>query len=355
MARSYHIKASAAVLALSVLGACASSAAPTSAKKQTDIAKLLPKPTAEMIAGVQNASPLEQADFWNQHYSANPTDFEISIFYIKSLMAINSYERAAQVAKFNTVTFPESPEAFMLLGKTLNKNDKPLDAARAYGRVVELDPYDAAPLAALGAIFDNSGDHETAQIAYQRALALDPDRPATLSNFGLSLTLVGKLEQAEEALAKATSLPEATPAIRQNYALILGLLGKYDEAREIASIDAPDGIAERNTEFLKNMIGDDPRLQAVAQTASRTPRPVIPAALPPAETPAAAPTNLVTATGLADLSSSAQQPPARPADINIASAPTTTTPTTTTQPSAPLVGGLRSRKRDRSATSGGGD
>ncbi len=341
MSHSLGFKVCVSVLALSALGACASTAQLPQENAKAQSAKQLPKPTAETLAGLKNLSPLEQANFWNQHYNANSTDLDISLSYIEALFAINSHDRAAEVAKLTTASFPENPDAFMALGKALNKIDKPLQSAQAYGKVVDLSPYDAAPLAALGAIFDSRGDHETAQIAYHRALALDPDRPATLSNLGLSLTLVGKLEQAEEVLAKATDLPDATPAVRQNYALILGLLGKFDEAREIAAIDAPEGIAARNTDFLKNMVGDNPQLQAVAQNAAQAPAKTTQTPPPaPAEIPVAAPTNLVTTAALDDVapapSTAAQQPAATAQDAT-----------------GPLKGSLRTRKRNRSTPSGG--
>lgn len=338
MSHSHGFKIGASCLALSILGACASTPQQTPDGAQAKVAQTLPKPDAETIAGIKNLSPLEQANFWNQHYNAHPTDLDISLSYIDSLFAINSFDRAGEVAKLSTASFPDNPDVFMALGKALNKLDKPLESARAYGRVVEISPDNAAPLAALGAIFDSRGDHETAQLAYHRALAIEPDRPATLSNLGLSLTLVGKLEQAEEVLAKATSLPDATPAIRQNYALILGLLGKFDDARRIAAIDAPEGIAMRNTDFLKSMVGDNPQLQSIAQAAPQQ-APAKTTSTPPApkEVPVAAPTNLVTTAALDDLT----PPP------NQQSAVATQTKT------SPLKGGLRSRKRNRSTSSGG--
>ncbi len=339
MPYSSHFKICASLLALSILGACASTTEPSKNGVQVDSAQALPKPTKDTLAGVKNLSPLEQANFWNQQYNAHSTDLETSLAYIEALFAINSYDRAAEVAKLSTASFPDNPDVFMAMGKALNKLNKPLESARAYGRVVELSPYDAAPLAALGAIFDSRGDHETAQLAYHRALALDPDRPATLSNLGLSLTLVGKLEQAEEVLARATDLSDATPAVRQNYALILGLLGKFDEARKVAAVDAPEGVAARNTDFLKNMVGDNPQLQAVAQNAASTPKNTTVASPPPTDIPAAVPTNLVTTAALEDLKST---PPA-------AKRPTVTAQTTTSA----LKGGLRSRKRNRPAPSGG--
>jgi len=338
MSRSNIFKACVPIIALSVFSACATPQ-PASEVSQAE-ATLTPKPTSEEIAEIKATTPLEQANFWNQQYNLHPTDLDISTDYINALMAIKSYERAAEVAKFTSVSFPEKPEIFMLLGKAMSKTDNAYEAAKAYGQAADLAPYDAAPMAAMAGVFDSRGDHESAQLAYQRALAIDPDRPITLSNFGISLTLVGKLEQAEEALAKATSLPDATPAIRQNYALVLGLLGKFDEARDIASIDAPNGIAERNTEFLKGMIGDNPQLQAIAQKAASAPTLSERAPIQTAETPSAAPTTAVATTALSDVGVSPQEADdALIEATQIASTPAATAPGPTPR--------LRSRKRNR--------
>lgn len=295
---STSFKVCVATLAITALCACASTAPAAETAAQQSEMNLPPKPDADTIAAVQNASALEQANFWNEQYNIHPTDLDIALAYTHALAEIKSYDRAAEVAKLTSISFPDNPDVFMLLGKVLYKNDQHVDAARAYGRAIELSPYDAAPLAALGGVFDSKGDHVTAQMAYQRALALDPDRSVTLSNLGMSLALVGELEQAEEALEKAAGLPDATSTVRQNYALILGLLGKFDKAREIASIDAPDGVAERNTEFLKAMVGENPQLQIIAQKAAQAPAKEAAAPAPAAEIPASAPTRTIVASAL---------------------------------------------------------
>lgn len=344
MLSSNSFKVFAALTLVIILSGCATSSPSDSDKAEQTASDVAPKPSAETIEAIKNAGALEQANFWNQQYNLHPTDLDISLAYINSLAAINSYERAAEVAKFTSVSFPEKPEVFMLLGKMLNKNNKALDAARAYGKVVELSPYDAAPLAALGGIFDSREDHDTAQIAYRRALALDPDRPATLSNLGMSLTLVGKLEEAEEALEKAVALPGATPPVRQNYALVLGLLGKFDKAREIAAIDAPDGVAERNTAFLKALIGENPRLQAIAQAVADGPAkttPVKPFAK--ATAPLAAPSQTVASAALSETFATDGDKTLPFTKLEVATAPVVTQ----TAPSIPLRG------RQRNSASGG--
>ena len=333
MIKSTIFKLSAAAVIISAMSACATSSAPDAASAP-EIA--YEKPSASEIEQISYSTPLEQAGFWLKQYNLHPTDLDISVAYIHALMKIKSYEEAVEVAKFTSVTFPDNAHVWTLLGRAYNKQDKPVEAVKAYGKVVEINPEDAAPLAAMGAIFDSRGDHATAQMAYERALKLDPNRPFTLANYGLSLSLVGKLEQAEEALARATEMEGATAAVRQNYALVLGLRGKFDEARKIASIDAPERVADRNAAFLENMIGDNPRLKAIAAKAERT-APITPVSnisVQTAEIPKAAPTESLTSSAL-------------PA-VQTASARTvqkTPAPVATTQAAPKPTLALRTRKR----------
>jgi|GEM_PF-263995 len=325
------------------LAACATTQTATSdtsaqALSQTDAKSTLPKPTPEMLASIRNATPLERAAFWTDQYNIHPTDLDISLAYIDALTEIKSYDRAAEVAKFTSISFPDNVDILLILGKAHVRNEKPVDAIRAYGRAVDLAPDNPAPLAAMGVIFDKRGDHDNAQIAYNRALAIDPNRASTLANLGLSLSLVGKLDEAEVALAKAANLPDATPAIRQNHALVLGLLGRFEEAKAVAAIDAPDGIADQNTKFLQDLTGKPAQLQTVSQPVTTQ----APAAQTPkaAEIPASSPTKLVNTQALEDI---AAETPDQPA-TQIAS---TDTPAKTT--------GLRLRKRQRDGINGGQD
>ena len=351
MSSSNVFKACVSILAISAFTACATGPASGNDPKAANQQAQFPKPTPEVIAKINNAPPLEQASFWVKHYNLHPTDLDISLAYFNALMGLNSIDEAAEVAKFATVSFPDNPDVFMAYGKALAKQDKALEAVRAYGRVVDLSPYDAAPLAAMGAIFDSREDHETAQLAYHRALALDPDRPITLSNLGMSLTLVGKLEQAEEALGRAVELPGATPAIRQNYALILGLLGEFDKAREISAIDAPDGVADRNTDFLKAMIGDNPRIEAIAKAAKNAPKSSVRQIVKETEAPKAAPTEPIVSAALNSKPDQAQA--STDAAETETTPPVTQIASTASDPKPKRQLRKRTRNRSLAAPSGG--
>ena len=341
---SLHLfKVGTCAILMTGLAACATTQTATSdtsvqALSQTSGKSTLPKPTPEMIASIENASPLERAAFWLDQYHIHPTDLDISLAYIDALNEIKSYDKAAEIARFTSISYPDNVDILLLLGKAHIRNEKPADAIRAYGRAVDLAPDNPTPLAAMGVIFDKRGDHDNAQIAYKRALAIDPNRASTLANLGLSLSLVGKLDEAETALSKAASLPEATPAIRQNHALILGLLGRYEEAKAVAAIDAPKGIADQNTKFLQDLTGKSAQLQTISQSDNRSaPSQTVTKA---AEVPATSPTQLVNTKALEDLAASRPQ------------APTQIAHSDTQSQTSP---GLRLRKRQRDGISGGQD
>jgi Flp pilus assembly protein TadD len=267
MSKSRYFQAGASVLASFAFAACATTSSTSPASVAPEASEFA-KPTAEDIALISRAEPLAQVNYWNQQYNLHPVDLDIAMAFIRSLRQIGSFERAAEVANLAVVSHPQSAELYIELGRANASQRKSREALRAYSRALDINPNDPYPFAAVGIILDREGQHTSAQKAYAEALSRSPNRPTTLSNYGLSLALSGNLPDAEDKLRKATSLPEATPAIRQNFALVLGLQGKFDEARDIAAQDAPNGIAERNTDFLAQMIGTNTQLQAISDIAA---------------------------------------------------------------------------------------
>ena len=267
MSTSRFIQASASVFAGLMFVGCATTSAADPAVASADSTEFA-KPTAEEVALINRAEPLAQVKFWNQQYNVHPVDLDIALAFSRSLRQINSFERAAEVANLAVVSHPESAEMFIELGRAQASQGKSREALRAYSRALTIDPDDPYPYAAVGIILDREGQHENAQKAYAEALVRNPDRPATVANYGMSLALSGNLSEAEDKLRKASGYPGASAKIRQNFALVLGLQGKFDEARTVAAQDAPDGIAERNTDFLAQMIGGNPQLQTISGVAA---------------------------------------------------------------------------------------
>ncbi|MEM7662533.1 MAG: hypothetical protein AAF292_09815 [Pseudomonadota bacterium] len=293
-----------AALGLAAACATAPSASPSGDEPQ--------KPTAEEIEIAERADPLTRANFWNNQYNLFPTDPYIAVSFSKSLRELNSYERAAEVANLAAVSHPQNYDVVIEVARAEQGKGSLLQAVRAYAAAAELRPNDATPYAAVGGIYDSQGEHQAAQIAYSEALEIDPNRPATLSNFGLSLALQGELDAAEQKLRQAVALPEATAQVRQNFALILALKGKFEEAREVASIDASEYIAEKNIDFIAQMIGESPQLERIADAAAAQAVPTEPTPLQPTDVPKAAPTTVVETETLSEPIELASEEPRKP-------------------------------------------
>ncbi|MEO1406612.1 MAG: hypothetical protein AAFV54_08985, partial [Pseudomonadota bacterium] len=107
-------------------------------------------------------------------------------------------------------------------------------------------------------------------------------------------------------------LPEATAQVRQNFALILALNGKFEEAREVASIDASEYIAEKNIDFIAQMIGESPQLERIADAASAQSVATEPTPVQPTEVPKAAPTTVVETETLSEPIELASEEPHKP-------------------------------------------
>ena len=272
MSSAYGWNAIAAGLAVFALGACASGvaaqppdaqAAETAGAETADEAGKAGEDgetgvsTAELRAAIHRAPPLEQANFWAREYASDPGDLHTALKFAKSLRAIGSHERAAEIASQSAMLHPESPDVFLVMGRALASAGEHEKARGALLRAVMHAPESADALAALGLAHDRLGDHNSAQTAYRQALEIEPGRAATRSNLGLSLALSGQLDAAEVQLRKAVAHPDATVNVQQNLALVLGLKGDYEAARAVSE-DAPGDVVERNLETLKAFRGDAP-------------------------------------------------------------------------------------------------
>lgn len=107
---------------------------------------------------------------------------------------------------------------------------------------------------ALGAIYDNKGEHEKAQGLYKRVIVKDPNYIDAYNNLGLSLLLERKYKDAVFYLESACTFPEANVNYRSNLALAYGLSGNMRKAREIYSKDFEDEALEERVANLEDII-----------------------------------------------------------------------------------------------------
>lgn len=109
-------------------------------------------------------------------------------------------------------------------------------------------------LNALGAIYDNRGDHKKAQALYRQVISADPKYIDAYNNMGLSLLLCGYYKEAVFYLENACALPGANAMYRSNLALALGLYGNLSKARGVYAQDYSGEELEEKMAYLEDMI-----------------------------------------------------------------------------------------------------
>ena len=127
-------------------------------------------------------------------------------------------------------------------------------------------------LNALGAIYDNRGDHQKAQQYYKQVITKDPEYIDAYNNMGLSLMLEGKYRDAIFYLENACTLPDAGVIYRSNLALVYGLAGNMRKAQEIYSKDFEGTELEQKIAYLQDLIAARSRSKNVksAKSAKKT-------------------------------------------------------------------------------------
>ncbi len=114
-------------------------------------------------------------------------------------------------------------------------------------------------LNALGAIYDNRGEHEKAQRLYKRVIVKDPNYIDAYNNLGLSLLLEKRYKDAIFYLESACAFPEANVNYRSNLALAYGLSGNMKKAREVYAKDFEDEALEERVVNLEDIIAERQR------------------------------------------------------------------------------------------------
>jgi len=194
------------------------------------------------------------AAYWGSLYDRKPEDVEAALNYSKALRQIGSIEQSRLVMQRASTLNPAHAGILAEYGKALAASGQAEQAQFVLGRAAELKPKDWTIISAQGVALDQMGQTAQARSKYNEALALSPGHPAILSNLGLSYALDGDLDKAEEALRKAVSDPRADAHARQNLAIVLGLKGNFEEASRLARTDLPQGIADNNMAYLRDMM-----------------------------------------------------------------------------------------------------
>lgn len=138
--------------------------------------------------------------------------------YFASLAHIDAYEKQ----------YGANPDTTVLRADALRMTDQPAAAAQAYGQLLKT-PLAARGHRGLGLVAGASGDFALAAQELQQAAELAPTDPVTLSDLGYARLRAGDVSGARVPLMKAAELDQKSPKIISN--VVLYLLANGDEAQ----------------------------------------------------------------------------------------------------------------------------
>lgn len=252
-----------ALLAISALAACATTGEGSS---QDVAAASAPAPRGvdrEARERIVREDMLTQMAFWAGEYQTFPNDLEAAQRFADALRRGGRADRAAQIAAEAISRFPDDRNLLTTYGYAQIAAGRPHEALRPLALVAQAEPENWRVRSALGAALDQLGRFPEARRAYQEALALEPDNARILTNLGVSHIMAGEPADAERYLRQASEQRGAPPEARQNLAIALALQGRFDEAEQIERVDLPPAQAAENMRYLRSLLSDPRRWNAV--------------------------------------------------------------------------------------------
>jgi Flp pilus assembly protein TadD len=217
-----------------------------------------PMETTGSFGGAQalhaKADPRRSAGTWGQRYRAHSRAPEAAIKYAQALRGNGQRSRAVAVLEEASIANPRHPGVLGAYGRALADTGNYQRAFDVLTRAHTPDQPDWRILSVQGAVLDQMGRHDEAQLYYGTALRIVPGEPSVLSNLGLSYALSKDLVRAESTLRRAVGQSRVDPRVRQNLALVVGLQGRFSEAEGIARIHLPSDEAAVNVAYLQQMM-----------------------------------------------------------------------------------------------------
>ena len=217
---THGARCAAALAALALLGACASS----------NLTGYGVGPQAERAVLAQQAGKDPAPDTPGM-YLGLIDQMQSQGLYFASLAHIDAYDKQ----------YGASPDSILLRADALRMTDQPAAAADAYGQLLKT-PLATRGYRGLGLIAGAAGDFERAAQELQQAAQLAPTDAVTLSDLGYARLRAGDVNGARVPLMKAAELDQTNPKIVSNVALYLLANGDQGEALAVMNQQklAPD-------------------------------------------------------------------------------------------------------------------
>ena len=122
----------------------------------------------------------------------------------------------------------------------------PQKAIRILSNYLQSRPKDSAARLVLGQAYASAGQNDSAEEEFQAVLRIAPGNYFTIAALGEIYERSGQLEKAEPMLARATSLSHGAAGIRSEWAVVLVRLHRYKEAQSaLAGLSPPADREER--------------------------------------------------------------------------------------------------------------
>lgn len=143
----------------------------------------------------------------------------------------NKFDDAISVLTDAKKIIPDEFRIHLLLGISFQRLHKPIDAASALEKSLQLNEKSVDALTALGLVYDELKRHEDSDSMYERALRIDPSNHLLLNNYSYSLAERGiQLERALGMSKDAVRQLPTNQSYLDTYGWIYYRMGQYEEA-----------------------------------------------------------------------------------------------------------------------------
>ncbi|MDR0677944.1 MAG: tetratricopeptide repeat protein [Holosporaceae bacterium] len=188
-------------------------------------------------------------NFYNKALEKDPDNVEAFLGLAEVYIDLKLLDAASEYIKKAENVGGDVSRSSYLRGKICLLSGDSVCAEKEFLKGTSIDS-----LNALGAVYDNRGDHKKAQMLYKQVIAKDPNYIDAYNNIGLSLMLCDKYEEAIFYLENACTLPGANVAYRSNLALAYGLHGDLEKAKSVYSQDFDGDELEEKMSYLEDII-----------------------------------------------------------------------------------------------------
>lgn len=144
----------------------------------------------------------------------------------------SNFSAAVEAAQKFIKTFPRHPIGHKVLGASLVKVDRTIEAIPHLQKCVSLDENDAEAHCNLGAIYSDIGKYAEAEFHCRCAIKINPLYSRAFNNLGTALQHLGRLAEAEESFRLALHISPDFSAAHCNFGALLARRNNFIAAEE---------------------------------------------------------------------------------------------------------------------------